>query len=127
LLGYEHRRQPVATRRVFLRRLGWNVLVAAVLFAVSLVAGMAGYVAFEGMNWLEAYDNAAMILSGMGPYKEPASAAGKLFAGTYALYCGFLIAGATALVLAPIFHRILHTFHVEDEADERRDEGSGRR
>lgn len=122
LFRFERRHEPVATRGVFLQRLGRNVLVAVLAYGVSLIVGMAGYAVFEGMSWVEAYDNAAMILSGMGPYRESASLGGKIFAGTYALYCGFLIAGATGLILAPIFHRVLHSFHVEDGDEEKREE-----
>ena len=84
LLHFERQGQPLAPIPVFLRRLGWNFLVAVGVFAVSLVAGMIGYRTFEGLTWIEAYDSAAMILSGMGPYREASSNAGKIFAGTYA-------------------------------------------
>jgi hypothetical protein len=40
---------------------------------------------------------------------------GKLFAGFYALYSGLVFLVAIALVLAPIVHRILHTFHWDRE------------
>jgi hypothetical protein len=39
--------------------------------------------------------------------------AGKIFAGSYAIFSGLLIVIATGFVLAPIFHRVLHHFHVE--------------
>ena len=41
--------------------------------------------------------------------------AGKFFAGTYALFCGLFVVIASGVVLAPILHRILHAFHVEEE------------
>jgi len=42
---------------------------------------MAGYHWLEGMAWIDAFANAAMILSGMGPLQ---TWGGKLFAGLYA-------------------------------------------
>jgi hypothetical protein len=39
-------------------------LLGAALIALSLLAGMAGYHTFEGLPWLDAFSNAAMILSG---------------------------------------------------------------
>ena len=75
---------------------------------------MWGYAHFEGMSWLDAFLNAAMILSGMGPADQLKSDAGKLFAGCYALYSGLIIVLASGIVLAPIVHRILHRFHVDD-------------
>jgi hypothetical protein len=87
---------------------------AVVLF--SLFVGMAGYRYFEDMGWLDAYLNAAMILSGMGPLASPKTDAGKFFAGTYALYSGFVILLAAGIVFAPIFHRFIHRFHLDEHA-----------
>jgi hypothetical protein len=119
LFRYERRDQPMATRAVFLMRLSRNVAVALVGVGVSLVVGMLGYHAYEGLNWLDAYDHAAMILSGMGPYREPATDAGKFFAGSYALYSGLFVVGTSTLILAPVFHRVLHSFHVPDDEEEK--------
>jgi hypothetical protein len=82
---------------------------------------MAGYSYFEGMSSVDAYANAAMILSGMGPLAAPQTTFGKIFAGTYALYSGLILILATGLVLSPVFHRVLHRFHLEREEDEERD------
>ena len=49
---------------------------------------MVGYHYLEGAGWVDAFDQAAMIIGGMGPYSEPKSDGGKLFAGFYALYSG---------------------------------------
>jgi hypothetical protein len=42
---------------------------------------------------------------------------GKIFAGCYAIFSGLIIVIATGVVLAPIFHRVLHLFHVETARD----------
>jgi hypothetical protein len=65
------------------------------------------------MSFIDAYVNAAMILSGMDPLGELKTTAGKVFAGSYAILSGLIIVIATGFVLAPIFHRVLHRFHVE--------------
>lgn len=85
--------------------------LAVTLF--GLVIGVASYAKFEGMSMVDAYVNAAMILSGMGPVGELKTTGGKLFAGTYAIFSGLVIVIATGFILAPIFHRVLHRFHVE--------------
>src|SRR4051812_7437071 len=96
---YEHYRQPLAPPAVFLRRLGVNAGLAAALIVASLVIGMVGYHAIEGLGWLQAYVYAAMIVSGMVPMgAPPATAGGQLFAGTYALFCGLLLVATTGLV-----------------------------
>ena len=65
------------------------------------------------MSFADAYVNAAMILSGMGPVQELKTTAGKFFAGSYAIFSGLIIVLAAGFILAPIFHRVLHRFHVE--------------
>jgi hypothetical protein len=122
LLRYEHMRQPLLPRGVFLRRLGRNISVALVIIGVSLVAGMIGYRALVTESWTEAFSQAAMILSGMGPYEKPAGDAALIFAGIYAIYSGLILVGTSTLILAPIFHRVLHRFHVADDEDEKREE-----
>jgi hypothetical protein len=49
------------------------------------------------------------------------SAAGKLFAGIYALYSGLVLVGTAGLLLAPFVHRLLHWIHLP----EGRREGQG--
>ena len=83
------------------------------LHRLSLVIGMAGYHYFEGMPWIDAFVNSAMLMGGMGPVSELHTDAGKLFAGLYALYCGLVVIIAIGIVAAPLLHRILHHFHLE--------------
>jgi hypothetical protein len=114
---FERRGQPVASRRKFLVRMLIAIGLWMVLTMTGLAIGIAGYAAFEGMSFVDAYVNAAMILSGMGPLGELKTTAGKVFAGSYAILSGLIIVIATGFVLAPIFHRILHRFHVETTKD----------
>ena len=77
--------------------------------------GMAGYHFLEHLPWLDAFLNAAMIMSGMGPVATLQTSAGKIFAGCYALYCGIALITAAAVMLSPVVHRIFHRFHLEEE------------
>lgn len=113
--SFERLGQPLATRRVFIRRMAWSVIVWMGMMLFGLGIGMAGYMAFEGMSLTDAYLNAAMILSGMGPVGELSTEAGKIFAGSYAIFSGLVIVLATGVVLAPIVHHVLHVFHVMDD------------
>jgi hypothetical protein len=113
ITSFERRRQPLISRRRFADRMLKAVGLWCILASVGLAIGMAGYAAFEGMPLADSYVNAAMILSGMGPMGELKTTAGKVFAGSYAIFSGLLIVIATGFVLAPIFHRLLHHFHVE--------------
>lgn len=114
---YEYLGEPLAPRARFFRRLGANIALALVLIAVSLFAGMAGYHWLGGLGWVDAFLNAAMILSGMGPVDTLQADGAKIFAGLYAIYSGLLVVATTALILAPALHRFLHHLHVKDEQD----------
>ena len=110
---FERRGQPIASRWKFLARMTVAIGMWLILTIAGLAIGIAGYAIFEGMSFVDAYVNAAMILSGMGPVGELKTTGGKVFAGSYAIFSGLIIVIATGFVLAPIFHRILHHFHVE--------------
>jgi hypothetical protein len=110
---FEHRAQPVLPAERFLVRLARSGLVAVAFIAISLFVGMLGYHLLEGLSWLDAFLNAAMLLGGMGPVNMPVTAGGKLFAGLYALYCGLAVIFVAGIMLAPIAHRFLHKFHME--------------
>lgn len=114
---FEQRHEPLVSRAAFLRRMTKYALLASGFIAVSLVIGMAGYHYLEGMSWIDAFVNSAMLMGGMGPVSELHTDAGKLFAGLYALYCGLVVIIAIGIVAAPLLHRILHHFHLEVATD----------
>ncbi len=130
MIGFRHLErlaQPIATRARFFRRLGANVALALVFIAVSLAGGMAGYHWLGGLGWIDSFLNAAMILSGMGPVDALQNNAAKIFAGLYAIYSGLLVVATSALILAPVLHRVMHRLHVKDEQDhDGEDTGAGR-
>ena len=74
---------------------------------------MWGYHGFEAMPWVDAFCNASMILSGMGPVGELHTQGGKIFAGCYALFSGLAFIVVVSVLLAPLIHRLLHEFHIE--------------
>jgi hypothetical protein len=117
LLKLETRRQPLLSRRAFARRVALSFGAASVLIGVSLLGGMVGYHMLEGMAWIDAFANASMILSGMGPLDPPKSWGGKLFAGLYALYSGLAVILAAGILFTPVVHRMLHRFHLETEGE----------
>ena len=112
---FEHHTQPILPRRQFLQRLAQSGGIVLALVMASLLVGMAGYHLLEGLQWIDAFLNASMILGGMGPVDVPHSYGGKLFAGCYALYCGLVVILIAGLLLAPVAHRLLHKFHVQND------------
>jgi uncharacterized membrane protein len=95
------------------RNLGQQARWAALLVIVSLAIGTAGFHLLARQGWLDAFLNASMLLGGMGPVGEFSSAAGKLFAAIYALYAGLVFLIVAGLLMAPVFHHVLHRFHME--------------
>lgn len=112
---YEHHTKPLLPRRVYYQRLAHHAAMGVGVIAVSLGIGMAGYHWLEKLPWIDAFLNAAMILSGMGPVATLQTNAGKLFAGCYALYSGIALITVLGIIFAPVIHRFLHKFHLEDE------------
>jgi uncharacterized membrane protein YphA (DoxX/SURF4 family) len=117
ITNFERRGHPLIPPHRFVGRMLKAIGLWLVLAVVGLVLGMAGYAKFEDMSLADAFVNAAMILSGMGPMGELKTTAGKLFAGFYAIFSGLVIVIATGFVLAPIFHRVLHRFHMESDEE----------
>jgi hypothetical protein len=117
MFRYEHRLQRPASPRRFIRRVVTHFVAVFGLIATSLAIGMAGYEAFEGLSRLDAFLNASMLLGGMGPIHTPVTPDGKLFAGLYALYAGLVFIAASGLLVAPVFHRVLHNLHWTESRD----------
>lgn len=90
-----------------------NASIGLVLIGSALFIGMLGYHEFEGMSWIDAFLNASMILSGMGPAANLNTEAGKLFAGCYALFSGLAFIAIVVIFLSPIIHRFFRKIHLE--------------
>ena len=110
----ESRRHKVISRRRFAARMGLAASVWGAIMLTGLAIGMSGYGYFEGMAPADAFVNTAMVLSGMGPVEDIKTTGGKLFAGMFAIFSGFIIVLGAGVILAPVFHRVLHRFHMED-------------
>jgi polyferredoxin len=112
---FERHNEKLLPRRKFLMRLLKYALIAVVLILFSLVIGMVGYHMLEGLSWVDAFLNAAMLMGGMGPVNALHTDVGKIFAGVYALYCGMVLLIAVGIFAVPVLHRFLHHFHLESE------------
>ena len=115
---FEHLRQPPIPLSGFFQRIIRNFGLLLVLVAVSLFVGAVGYRETEGMSWIDAFYNASLIMSGMGPATELQTDSGKIFASVYSLYSGLFLVAAAGLLLVPVFHRMLHMMHHEQAEKE---------
>lgn len=115
---FEHRREALLPRSQFYRRFLLYGIVSGGIILMSLAIGVLGYHYFENMPWIDALVNASMLLGGMGPVTPLHTEAGKLFASFYALFSGMVLLVAVGVLIAPVFHRILHRFHLEIKDDD---------
>ena len=112
---FEHHEKHLLPRKEYYRRVAHHALLGVVVLIGSLGIGMTGYHILEKLPWIDAFLNAAMILSGMGPVATLQTDAGKIFAGCYALFSGITLIGILGIIFAPVIHRFLHKFHLEDK------------
>ena len=112
---FERRDEPLLPRRKFYHRLARSAGYGTVLILASLVVGTLGYHLLERLAWIDAFLNAAMILSGMGPVGELHHASAKIFAGCYAIYSGIALITSVGVIFAPLLHRLLHQFHLKED------------
>jgi hypothetical protein len=110
---YEHRTDQLLPKPAYRRRVARQGAIGLLLAVSALFIGMVGYHLLEGMPWVDALLNASMILGGMGPVNEIHTVGGKIFASAYALFSGAGFLVIVAIVMAPVFHRFLHRFHLE--------------
>lgn len=111
---FEGKHEKLAPLSVFLKRLFQYLAVTVLLVVLALGIGVAGYHWIAGLAWVDALLNAAMILGGMGPVDQLTTTGGKLFAAGYALFSGLLFIILMGITFAPLLHRMLHKFHLNE-------------
>jgi hypothetical protein len=90
-----------------------GILASSMLIFLSLLIGILGYSYFGKLSPIDGFLNASMILTGMGPVNTMSTIEGKLFASFYALYSGVVFLTIAATMFGPLFHKVLHKFHLE--------------
>jgi hypothetical protein len=113
--NYEHRSDALLPRWQFALRLLWTFLKASLLMAAALGFGVFGYHHFQKLAWIDALLEASMILGGMGPIKPPDNSSAKLFASFYALFSGIVFLSLSAVLMAPLLHRLMHRMHISEK------------
>ena len=114
---FERKHEKLAPVSVFVKRVFASLGIAFCLIGLALTIGILGYHSLGELGWIDSLLEASMILGGMGPVNEIHTIAGKIFASIYALYSGLIVLVVAGVLFAPIFHRFLHRFHLEQEDD----------
>jgi hypothetical protein len=114
---FEQHHQPLLSRHRFTKRMFFFVLMAVSLDLFAVLTGALGYHWFEGLDWLDSCVSAGLIITGNGPLRPLATTGGKLFALFDALFGGIIFVAVVAVLLTPVFHRVLHKFHLDVNKD----------
>ena len=112
---FERKYEKLAPISIFVRRMAASVLIAGILIAVALFIGIMGYHRIAQFDWVDSLLEASMILGGMGPVNPLHTTGAKIFASGYALFSGLVFIAVMGIVLAPVTHRMLHRFHIDEE------------
>ena len=115
---FESKTEKLVPLPTFFRRVAFALLLTLVVLCVALSIGVLGYHGIAGLSWIDSVLNASMILTGMGPVATMTTTSSKLFASAYAMFSGIVFLSSIGFVLAPLFHRILHKFHLDDAAED---------
>ncbi len=111
----EHHTKPLLPKKEFARRQLRYAGFSLLILCFSLATGTVGYKFFGRLEWVDAFLNASMILTGMGPVDHLDTTAGKLFASFYALFSGIAFLTFAGVLFAPAYHRFLHKLHLNIE------------
>ena len=114
---FERKHEELASVAVFVKRIFAALGIAFGLIGIALTIGIVGYHSLGGFGFVDSLLEASMILGGMGPVNTLSTDGVKIFASLYALFSGLVFVGVMGIVLAPVVHRFLHKFHV-DQADD---------
>jgi low temperature requirement protein LtrA len=111
LFEFENKRKPLSAKDKYRKRILAYAAYGILFILFSLVLGAVGYRFLLGISWVDAFYNASMILTGMGPAIELKDDASKIFVTFYCIYSGVAFLTAVGVIFAPLLHRWLHKLH----------------
>src|SRR5262245_36017000 len=114
-LRLERKHEDLAPVEVFVKRVLGSVAIAFCLIGLALAIGISGYHWLGGFGFVDSLLESSMILGGMGPVNQLNGESVKIFASLYALFSGLVFVGVIGIVFAPVVHRFLHKFHVDEQ------------
>lgn len=114
---FEPHTEPLLSTSRFVRRMLTFLGIGATADAVIVLVGAGVFRLTDGLPWLDAFVDAAMVVTGNGPRHPIISSPGKVFLIFYALAGGTTYIIVAAIVLAPALHRLLHVLHLRAPDD----------
>ncbi len=111
---FENKKNSLLPFSLFIKRVLKYFFYTLIIIGFSLLTGTLGYHYIARLAWINSFYNGSMILTGMGPVDVMINNSAKLFSSFYALFSGVAFLSTIAVLFAPIAHRFLHTFHLEE-------------
>lgn len=113
MLTFERRGEPLLSGRRFATRVLGFLGLAAMIDGVAIILGALGFHFLQGLTWLEGALQASLMITGNGPIYPPQTEAAKIFALFDAWLGVIVFVTVTGVLLAPLLHRVLHSFNLE--------------
>ncbi|WP_340620280.1 hypothetical protein [Xenorhabdus siamensis] len=102
----------------FLLRLLRFFLHALIIFLIGIIPGVLGFFLIESHAIPDALLNSISMIGTQSLHIEPTSTLGKYFAAVYGLFLQAIFFIAVGLVVTPFVHRILHSWHIDDDDED---------
>lgn len=100
----------------------WHIFIAVVIIFIAGLIGVLIHVFDEGMSWSQAIINTAYIISGIGAPYTPSTIHGHILLAIYGLIVNIMVIALLATIAAPVVHRVLHKFHLDDDGEDEDDD-----
>ncbi|KLU16289.1 MULTISPECIES: hypothetical protein [Xenorhabdus] len=102
----------------FLLRILRFLLHAFIIFLIGIIPGVLGFFLIESHAIPDAILNSVSMIGTQNLHIEPVSTLGKYFAAVYGLFLQAIFFIAVGMVVTPFVHRILHSWHIDDDEEE---------
>ncbi|BET96424.1 hypothetical protein [Xenorhabdus taiwanensis] len=102
----------------FILRILRFLLHAFLIFLIGIIPGVLGFFLIESHAIPDAILNSVSMIGTQNLHIEPVSTLGKYFAAIYGLFLQAIFFIAVGMVVTPFVHRILHSWHIDDEEEE---------
>ncbi|MBC8950204.1 MULTISPECIES: hypothetical protein [Xenorhabdus] len=102
----------------FLLRILRFILHAFIIFLIGIIPGVLGFFLIESHAIPDAILNSVSMIGTQNLHIEPVSTLGKYFAAVYGLFLQAIFFIAVGMVVTPFVHRILHSWHIDDDEEE---------
>jgi hypothetical protein len=108
--------EPLLPRSRFYRRAVWSAVAGTLMYLVTLLVGVIGFLIWEKCPCLDAAVNSTMMMAQLGHVTEIKHDATKVFLLFYGPFASLGFFTSYGILVLPWLHRMAHFFHFEPPA-----------